>query len=203
MLPGAAYDIGVGANGQMWVIGTNREGGGYGIYRWNGKKYSKIPGSGIRISVDKNGNAWVVNKHRQIYAYNGSRWIRKPGSAYDVGAGAEGTIWVIGTNRLGRGGFGIYRKSEGPYTTLWATASQDSINYNKNPRANWRLVQWKRQTVLRVFNKTAWSTGRFSCANEIVMQNDGNLVSYCFNRGRRSSKWSMVIGSGGPKRVGK
>lgn len=48
----------------MWVIGTNKEGGGYGIYRFEHKtnKYTKIPGSAVRIDVDKDGNAWVANK---------------------------------------------------------------------------------------------------------------------------------------------
>lgn len=30
---GGAKDIGVGANGAVWVIGTNKEAGGFGIYR--------------------------------------------------------------------------------------------------------------------------------------------------------------------------
>jgi hypothetical protein len=34
--PGRAKDIGVSADGQAWVIGTNKEGGGFGIYRWIG-----------------------------------------------------------------------------------------------------------------------------------------------------------------------
>jgi len=132
MLPGRAYDIGVGASGQMWVIGRNAEAGGWGIYRWSGKAYNKIPGSALRISIDKDGNAWVVNKYKQIYFYNGSRWIRKPGAAMDVGCGSEGTTWVVGTNSLGRGGFGIYRKSEGPQSTLWATGTQDALNWKDN-----------------------------------------------------------------------
>ena len=31
---GKAYDIGVGANNAVWVIGTNATGGGYGIFKW-------------------------------------------------------------------------------------------------------------------------------------------------------------------------
>ena len=33
---GKAYDIGVGANNAVWVIGTNATGGGYGIFKWQG-----------------------------------------------------------------------------------------------------------------------------------------------------------------------
>ena len=52
-LPGAGNDIGVGANGTVWVIGTNAEAGGYGIYRMNASRnWDKIPGSAVRIDVD-------------------------------------------------------------------------------------------------------------------------------------------------------
>lgn len=32
---GCAKDIGVGSEGTMWVIGCNKENGGYGIYRFS------------------------------------------------------------------------------------------------------------------------------------------------------------------------
>ena len=126
---GAAYDIGVGANGKAWVIGTNKEGGGYGIYRWDdkratkvirgplgrkiktksgGSKWTKIKGSAVRIAVGPHGNAWVVNKQNQIYRYNGRKWIAMPGRARDIGIGAKGHVWVVGTNKVG-GGYGVWR----------------------------------------------------------------------------------------------
>lgn len=63
---GKAKDIGVGSEGTVWVIGTNKEGGGYGIFKYNPftNKYTKIPGSGLRIDVDKNGLAWVTNNKK-------------------------------------------------------------------------------------------------------------------------------------------
>jgi hypothetical protein len=77
MKTGRAWDIGVGSEGSVWVIGTNKEGGGFGIYRMNANKkgWRKIPGSAVRISVGPDGNAWVVNKKDRIYAYNGRRWV--------------------------------------------------------------------------------------------------------------------------------
>lgn len=124
-LPGRAKDIGVGAEDTLWVIGTNKEGGGFGIFRWNRatRRWKKIPGSALRISVDSGGNAWVVNKYKQIYAYSGTRWIRQPGAATDIGVGPEGSAWVIGTESS-RGGGTIWRKATGPYTTKWATMTQ-------------------------------------------------------------------------------
>lgn len=104
-MPGRANDVGVGAGGTFWAIGNNKEGGGWGIYRWDHstRRYKKIPGSALRIDVDRTGNAWVVNKFQQIYSYNGARWIRQPGGAVDIGVGAEGTIWVMGSHKLSPG----------------------------------------------------------------------------------------------------
>ena len=47
MYPGSATDIGVNSAGQVWIIGTKKEGGGYGIYRWvtkSGKQFSPTNG---------------------------------------------------------------------------------------------------------------------------------------------------------------
>jgi hypothetical protein len=109
-MPGAAHDIGVGSTGAAWVIGTNKESGGYGIYRWLGpkSKWKKIPGSAVRIDVGPKDTAWVVNSKRNIYRYTGKNWQKLPGAAYDIGVGANGTAWVIGTNKES-GGYGIYR----------------------------------------------------------------------------------------------
>jgi len=110
-MPGKAHDIGVGNDGSVWVIGTNREGGGYGIYRMNKErtKWSKVAGSAVRIDVGPDGNAWVVNKGDKIFRYQGG-WKVQKGAAKDIGIGANGAVWVIGTNREG-GGFGIYRRA--------------------------------------------------------------------------------------------
>jgi len=66
-LPGAAKDIGIGADNSVWVIGTNSVHGGYGIYRWEGKNWRRIDGGAVQISVDKHGVPWVVNADNYIY----------------------------------------------------------------------------------------------------------------------------------------
>jgi hypothetical protein len=99
-LAGRAKDICIGSEGTMWVIGTNKEGGGFGIYKSlnGGKKWQKIPGSALRIACGPDGNAVVVNTKQNIYQYTGKKWNRLPGRAFDVGIGADGSVWVIGTN---------------------------------------------------------------------------------------------------------
>ena len=66
-LPETAKDIGIGANGSVWIIGTNPVIGGYGIYRWDGENWKGIDGGAEQISVDRNGIPWVVNSSNYIY----------------------------------------------------------------------------------------------------------------------------------------
>jgi hypothetical protein len=76
-MPGLAHDIGIGANGSVWVIGTNRipHGGphlivrmeDYGTFNWietnpptEGKWQEDPGGRGQRIAVDQNGDPWTT-----------------------------------------------------------------------------------------------------------------------------------------------
>src|SRR5262249_26286183 len=101
-LPGLARDIGAGADGSVWVIGTNPVGNdGVGDFRWTGSDWEAIDGGGVRIDVDEGGNPWVVNSGGQIFRRINDRWQLLPGLARDIGAGADGSVWVIGTNPVG------------------------------------------------------------------------------------------------------
>jgi Tectonin domain len=88
-----AQDIAVGANGVVWIIGTDNN-----IFRWDGSAFQQQPGGAWRIAVDPNGKAWVVNHGNQIFRWNGSSWDLMPGAALDVGIGADGSVWVLGMN---------------------------------------------------------------------------------------------------------
>ena len=68
-LPGSAKDIGIGADGSVWVIGTNPVDGGYGIYRWGGENFVGIDGGAVQISVNPWGRPWVVNDGDSIYEW--------------------------------------------------------------------------------------------------------------------------------------
>ncbi|MEK9723433.1 MAG: tectonin domain-containing protein [Rhodospirillaceae bacterium] len=125
---GAARDVGAGANNQTWVIGTNKEAGGYGIYRWDTGKWAKINGSAERIDVGPDGNAWVVNNKGEIFQHDGKAWKKMPGLAKDVGVGADGSVMVIGTD-------------DSPY--LWAS--------NK-----WSKVPGKARNITVAANGAPW-----------------------------------------------
>lgn len=68
--PGSAMAIGDG-----WVLGTDRHTGGYGIYRWNGRNWSRMPGTAVRIGGSYR-QPWVVNDSGTRYVWNGYEWRR-------------------------------------------------------------------------------------------------------------------------------
>jgi hypothetical protein len=108
--PGAATDVGIGANGSVWVIGINPVGGGFGIWHWNGTGWIPLAGGGVAIAVDPGGRPWVINSGHRIYQWNGQNWTLYPGAATDIGVGSNGSVWVVGINPVG-GGFGIWHWS--------------------------------------------------------------------------------------------
>ena len=108
-LPGTAKDIGIGANGSVWIVGTNPVIGGYGIYRWDGENWGGFSDDGaVRIDVDPQGNPWIVNDNGKIYRRVDNRWEQLFGAAKDIGIGANGSVWIVGTNPV-FGGYGIYQ----------------------------------------------------------------------------------------------
>jgi opacity protein-like surface antigen len=136
--PGAAKDTADG-----WVIGTNVEAGGFGIYRWNSGSWQKIPGSAIRIGGTFR-TPWVVNKFKQIFRWTGSAWQLMPGAANDVADG-----WVIGTN-VEAGGYGIYRwngaswtKIPGSAVRIGGTYSQPWVVNKFNQIFRWTGSSWQ------------------------------------------------------------
>jgi Tectonin domain len=109
-LPGLGSDIASGADGSLWVIGTNAVPGGGGVWLYTGSWVQPFGGGGTRIAVDPLGQPWVINSSHQIFCHNPSGWQLLPGAGIDVGVGANGEVWVIGTNAV-PGGFGIFRWS--------------------------------------------------------------------------------------------
>jgi hypothetical protein len=67
-LPGGAHDVGVGAEGTVWVIGTDATPGGYGIYVYaqNGQ-WDRIDGGATQVAVTGKGVPWVVNAAGSIF----------------------------------------------------------------------------------------------------------------------------------------
>jgi len=127
-VPGHARDIGIGADGSVWIIGANPVKGGYGIYRWDKGLWKRVPGGAVRIDVGPDGRPWVVNTSDQIFQWTGREWMIMPGRAKDIGIGSDGSVWIIGANPV-KGGYGIYRWDK----RLWKRVPGGAVRIDVGP----------------------------------------------------------------------
>ncbi|NOY21929.1 MAG: hypothetical protein GXO70_00250 [Acidobacteria bacterium] len=132
-IPGKkAKDVGVGANGSVWIVGTSPVYGGYAIYRWMETKFIRVDGGAVRIDVDPNGMPWAVNNMNDIYRRVNDHWERMPGKAVDIGIGANGSVWVIGIGRT-PGGHGIWRWNGSNWDRVQGAAVRIDVDVAGNP----------------------------------------------------------------------
>lgn len=131
-IPGAAHDIGIGADGSVWVVGVSARGGGYGIYRMGRYGWIEHEGSGLRIDVAPDGTPWVINDEDRIFRLEGGQWRRVPGSARDIGIGADGSVWVIGADERA-GGYGVYRYTGSGWLKIPGSGRQISVGPDGAP----------------------------------------------------------------------
>lgn len=115
-LPGLANDIGIGANGDVWVIGTNSQNGSFEVWHLVNGSWVADPGSGQEIDVDASGHPMVNGSDGKIWIKDGGTnqgWTQLSGLANDiavkhnanlVGAGQTAgfgqSFWITGTNHL-------------------------------------------------------------------------------------------------------
>ena len=74
--PGNATAVGEG-----WVLGNDWRNGGYGIYRWNGNDWRRMPGAAIRIGGSYH-SPWVINELGVRYLWTGNDWREERGRSY-------------------------------------------------------------------------------------------------------------------------
>jgi len=139
--PGTANDIGVGADGSVWIVGTSPVSGGYGMFKWNGATWiMDATGRGAtRIAVDATGKPWIVDSSSQILQRTsadplGGSWQVYPGGARDIGVGPEGYPWIIGTTSTW-GGYNIFAWDDrvGNWIIVAGGATQISVGANSRP----------------------------------------------------------------------
>jgi N-acetyl-anhydromuramyl-L-alanine amidase AmpD len=131
-LPGGANDVGVGSSGAAWVIGSDPDIGGYGIYSGTGSGWTRSSGAATRVAVDPAGVPWIVNVYNTIYRRSGGGWQQLPGAAMDVAVGADGSVWIVGTNET-LGGFGIYRWTGGGWQSIDGGGSRIAVGPDGKP----------------------------------------------------------------------
>ena len=101
-ITGSASDIGIGADGSVFAVGTQLSTvtGGYVIMKWDGAQWSIMPQcAGIHIAVDPHGIPWVTNLSNLVYQYGGYLWNQEPGvAAGDIGIDGDGSVFVTGAD---------------------------------------------------------------------------------------------------------
>ena len=60
---GSAADIGIGANGAVFVAGTDGK-----VWQWSGKGWVLRDGVAAAISVDPQGRPWATSSDRRVWA---------------------------------------------------------------------------------------------------------------------------------------
>jgi len=90
-----ARDIDIGANGVIWVVGTEEPQGR--IYFETENCWKMLPdGEAVKIAVDPNGVPWIIKSDNSIHHWTGSLWERIPGTAQDIDIGADGSVYIVG-----------------------------------------------------------------------------------------------------------
>ncbi len=192
----SAYDVGVGANGDVWVIGTDPQPGGYGIYHIHGFGGFAVEGGALRIDVDSFGRPWVVNVNREIYRLESDgHWQRMPGFASDIGIGADGSVWIAnfggvyywnGLEWINSGGAGR-RIDVGPNGQPWVVSFSDRIF--TLVRGQWIQLPGEARDIGVGADGSVWVIGAPSDDSFDVDQLQG---IYHWN----DSKWVQVNGDG-------
>ncbi len=133
LLPGGATDIGVGAQGQVYVIGTDNTSHGGRIYKWTGNSWQRTSGIAERIDVDQYGRAWVVNRPGMIFRGDGNdNWTQLPGRAVDIGVGKNGEVYVVGAENYTLGGV-VYRWTGSSWQATKAIGHRISVDHLGRP----------------------------------------------------------------------
>lgn len=102
-----AFDIGVGADGSVWVITAEARPGG-AVPAWLEDPATKswhqlaAPAAAARVAVGPDGTAYTVNSKGEVWTLHkegGGDLLSPPNQEFasDIGVGADGTVWVITT----------------------------------------------------------------------------------------------------------
>lgn len=164
-MTGRAIDIGAGANGSVYVVGTNGS-----PYAWTGKGWKKLPGGLVRLDAAPDGQIYGVSKDGKIWRWDGKKWHQIKGGARDIGVGANGKVWVIGKKKIG-GGYEIFHLTGSKWTKIPGAAVRIDVDPDGNP---W--VVNERNQIFRYTLKTkAWEKmpGK---ANDIAVSSNGAVM---------------------------
>jgi hypothetical protein len=105
-----AIDVGIGADGTVWVLGADEA-----AWRWNGSAWTSFGGGAKSIAVGPDGNPWVVNGAGAIWRHDGKAWNQLSGNAVDIAVDAAGSVFTVG-GAAAPGGFAVQRLDGATWT---------------------------------------------------------------------------------------
>jgi hypothetical protein len=155
-IPELGTDIGIGANGCVFITGVKEISGtgGFEIKTWQKNTWKTIEGAGLRIAVDPKGRPWIIDKANLIFRYNGKKWIQMPGKGTDIGIGADGSVFIIGTEEVSpTGGKSIMKWNGSSWTQLPGAAIRISVDNKGRP---WVIN--KSKLIFRFDGPPYWTT---------------------------------------------
>lgn len=130
-----ARDIGIGADGSVWIISQSAVSGGFAIQRYiSANRWETIPGGGVRISVSPSGRPWIVNDRDRIFQLLPDRsWKEYRGAGKDIAVGASGAVWVIGAIRRGPSDFSVHFRNGEEWGEVDGGGTQIAVETSGRP----------------------------------------------------------------------
>lgn len=200
-LPGAAVDIGAGADGTVYAVGTQSVPNGGAIYRWQYQsmtwhKISDAHGA-ARIDVDPKGNPYIVDNKNNIFYWDSlkNKFIQMPDQATDIAVGADGSVWIIGV-QTASGGYNIryWDSAKEAWVSVSGAAVRITVDFRGVPwvvNSGNNIYRWNGKSWTQTTGK-AVDIGAGADGSIYITDKDGKIFRYIETTGQ----WAQIEGSG-------
>lgn len=131
--PACATSIGVGNGNRAFITGCVEEEKGFGLQRFTGRSWEKMPLAGVRVAVSPEDAPWVVDRDAHIFTWDGVAFKALPGCAIDIGVGRREKAWIVGCKAAGRGGNQLYRYSGRSWKRMPGAAMKVAVSSSGKP----------------------------------------------------------------------
>jgi len=99
-IPGAGRDIAAAGDGSIWVIGNEKIGNDWGIWRSdNGRNFKQMSGNSTRLAGGPGARVIAGDKSGNVHFWTGSGWGHANCCAADVAMAGNGAMWILGTDK--------------------------------------------------------------------------------------------------------
>jgi hypothetical protein len=104
-MPGLAKDITIGGDGTVWVIGTNPEGGGFGIYRWieEWQKVEGAPPGAVNIDYYNETNIYITTNDLETFLCDGTKSQNLSIKSRDIAVSYTGQVYCLTDKKIQNG----------------------------------------------------------------------------------------------------